>query len=185
MGHGGDVIDELTTDHREVEEFFEQIQQVPPGSHERRRLLDRLTVELVRHSVAEEHHLYPAVREHLPMGQKIADRELADHAEVEQILKDLEGMEPGDPAFEASVARLRREVAAHVHDEERNLFVQMRQVCGEDTLRKLGEKVRTAKKTSPTRPHPATPSTPPANRLLDPGAGLVDRARDLVTGRGR
>jgi len=27
--------------------------------------------------------------------------------------------------------------------------------------------------------------TPPANRLLDPGAGLVDRARDLVTGRGK
>ncbi|MFW6722525.1 hypothetical protein ACHZ98_20630 [Streptomyces sp. MAR4 CNY-716] len=78
MERGGDVIDELTTDHREVEEFSEQIRQAPLGSHERRRLLDRPTVE-----------------------------------------------------------------------------------------------------------HPATPSTPPANRLLDPGAGLVDRARDLVTGRGK
>ncbi|MPY37939.1 hemerythrin domain-containing protein, partial [Streptomyces adustus] len=29
------------------------------------------------------------------------------------------------------------------------------------------------------------PNTPPANKLLAPGAGLVDRARDLITGRGK
>ncbi|MEO3764158.1 hemerythrin domain-containing protein [Streptomyces sp. B8F3] len=185
MGHGGDVVDELTTDHREVAEFFGQFHQAPPGSHDRKRLLDRLTVELVRHSVAEEQHLYPAVREHLPNGGKIADKELADHSQVEQMLKDLEGMEPRDPAFDPSVRELQREVIAHIHDEESMLFVQMRQVCGEDVLWDLGEKVRTAKKTSPTRPHPRTPSTPPANRLIDPGIGMVDRARDLLTGRGR
>ncbi|MDX2708433.1 hemerythrin domain-containing protein, partial [Streptomyces sp. PA03-6a] len=32
---------------------------------------------------------------------------------------------------------------------------------------------------------PAAPHTPPANKLLAPGAGLVDRARDFVSGRGR
>ena len=49
----------------------------------------------------------------------------------------------------------------------------------------LGEKVRRAKAMAPTRPHPAAPDTPPANKLLAPGAGLVDRARDFVTGRGK
>ncbi|WP_407563898.1 hemerythrin domain-containing protein [Streptomyces sp. 184] len=185
MGHGGDAIEELTTDHREVDDFFEQIRKAPHGSHERRRLLDQLTIELVRHSVAEEQHLYPAVREHLPMGGTIADKELADHADVEQMLKDLEGMDPEDPSFDPAVEKLQREVTAHIHDEETNLFVQLREVCGEDALQELGDKIRTAKKISPTRPHPSTPSTPPANRILDPGAGLVDRARDLVTGRGK
>lgn len=41
-----------------------------------------------------------------------------------------------------------------------------------------------AKKPAPTRPHPAAPDKPPANKLLGPGAGLVDRARDMLTGRG-
>jgi hypothetical protein len=49
----------------------------------------------------------------------------------------------------------------------------------------LGEKIRRAKAMAPTRPHPAAPDTPPANKLLAPGAGLVDRARDFVTGRGK
>jgi hypothetical protein len=52
-------------------------------------------------------------------------------------------------------------------------------------LDELGEKVRSAKKTAPTRPHPGAPDTPAALKILAPGAGLVDRARDLVTGRGK
>jgi hypothetical protein len=33
-------------------------------------------------------------------------------------------------------------------------------------------------------PHPAAPDTPPANKLLDAAAGLVDRLLDTFTGRG-
>ncbi|MBB1246923.1 hemerythrin domain-containing protein, partial [Streptomyces durbertensis] len=36
-----------------------------------------------------------------------------------------------------------------------------------------------------TRPHPGMPDKPPANRLLAPGAGLVDRARDALSGRNK
>lgn len=61
MGHGGDVIQELTADHREVDGLFDRIEAVPARGSERRRLLDQLTIELVRHAVAEEQHLYPAV----------------------------------------------------------------------------------------------------------------------------
>lgn len=54
-----------------------------------------------------------------------------------------------------------------------------------EALNELGDKVRTAKKTAPTRPHPSAPDTPPGNKLLGPGVGLMDRARDLLTGRGK
>ncbi|MFY7066141.1 hypothetical protein ACOQFV_09790 [Nocardiopsis changdeensis] len=36
---------------------------------------------------------------------------------------------------------------------------------------------------APTRPHPGAPDTPPADRLLAPGAGLIDRMRDALSGR--
>lgn len=56
-----DVIAILTHDHREVEELFQQLEQLESGAHERRReLTDQAIIELVRHSVAEEEHLYPA-----------------------------------------------------------------------------------------------------------------------------
>ncbi|MFB7216516.1 hemerythrin domain-containing protein, partial [Streptomyces sp. NPDC056255] len=59
MESGGDVIAELAADHRELEDLFSQI-ELQPVDHPRRRVLaDRLTAELVRHTVAEELHLYP------------------------------------------------------------------------------------------------------------------------------
>ncbi|MFB6703317.1 hemerythrin domain-containing protein [Streptomyces sp. NPDC056333] len=185
MGHGGNVIAELTTDHREVDELFEKIEVLPVGDKRRRKLVDELTIELVRHSVAEEMHLYPAVRKHVDGGDWIADKEIADHAEAEQHLKGLEGLAPDDPRFDHLVAKLRLEVSEHIRDEEERLFPLLVAACTPEALNELGDKVRTAKRTAPTRPHPAAPDTPPGNRLVGPGVGLVDRARDLLTGRGK
>lgn len=185
MGHGGNVIAELTTDHHEVADLFNRIQGLPPGSPQRKDLIDEVTIELVRHSVAEEQYLYPAVREHVDGGGPLADKELADHAEVEQMLKRLEGLPADDAQFDGLVTRLITEVTKHVADEEQRLFPLLAAACSPQQLDELGDKIRTAKKTAPTRPHPSAPDTPPANKLLAPGAGLVDRARDLISGRGR
>ncbi|MER6840203.1 hemerythrin domain-containing protein [Streptomyces platensis] len=185
MAHGGNIIDELTTDHREVEDLFGQIEASPSGQEERKHLIDEVTIELVRHSVAEEQYLYPAVREHVANGDAMADKELKDHSEVEKILKKLEGCSADDPQMDQLFLTLKESVTRHVQDEESNLFPQLRTACSAQTLDTLGEKIRTAKKMAPTRPHPSAPVTPPANKLLAPGAGLVDRARDFVTGRGK
>ncbi|MGY3200130.1 hemerythrin domain-containing protein [Streptomyces sp. TE5632] len=185
MGHGGDVIDELVTDHREVEDLFGKIEDLPAGHKDRKAYADQATIELVRHSVAEEAYLYPAVREHVENGNTLADRELADHAKAEQIMKDLESRDAGDAEFDRLVGMLMGEIREHIADEEQNLFPGLRASCSPEQLDQLGDKVRQAKKTAPTRPHPAAPDKPPANKLLAPGVGLVDRLRDALSGRGK
>ncbi|MEU4656034.1 hemerythrin domain-containing protein [Streptomyces sp. NPDC023723] len=185
MGHGGDVIAELTTDHREVEDLFGRIEALPPGDKQRKTYADQVTIELVRHSVAEEAYLYPAVRQFLPDGDEIADKEIEDHAEAERTMKELEGAEPGGAEFDRLITALMTEIRSHLRDEEDNLFPRLRTAASEDELIKLGDKVRQAKKTAPTRPHPSAPDTPPANKLLAPGVGMVDRVRDALTGRGK
>jgi hemerythrin superfamily protein len=185
VGHGGNVIDELVTDHREVEELFGKIEALPSGDKRRKVHADQATIELVRHSVAEEAYLYPAVREHVAGGDALADKELEDHAKAEQIMKDLESLEADDPQFDRLVTSLMSEIRMHVTDEEDNLFPRLRSACSADALNELGDKVRMAKKTAPTRPHPSAPDKPPANKLLAPGVGLVDRLRDALSGRGK
>ncbi|MFD8804208.1 hemerythrin domain-containing protein [Streptomyces sp. NPDC059597] len=185
MGHGGNVIDELVTDHREVEELFGKMEGLPVGDGNRKVYADQATIELVRHSVAEEEYLYPAVRKHLPDGDTLADEETEDHAKAERLMKDLEGHEATDPEFDRLVEALMTEIRAHIADEEKNLFPRLRAACGPEVLDELGDKVRRAKKTAPTRPHPAAPDKPPANKILAPGAGLVDRLRDALSGRGK
>ncbi|MFD7014684.1 hemerythrin domain-containing protein [Streptomyces sp. NPDC059161] len=185
MGHGGNVIDELMRDHREVEEMFGRIRAMSGQDQQLRDLVDQVTIELVRHSVAEEQYLYPAVREHVDGGDSLADKEIEDHSRVEKLLKRLEKTDTGSAEMSPLLQQLMDEVAAHVQDEENNLFPMLRQACTPQQLDDLGDKIRRAKSMAPTRPHPSAPSTPPANKLLAPGVGLVDRARDFVTGRGK
>lgn len=182
MAEQRDVISVLTHDHREVEELFDQIER-STDPQIRRDLTDQVITELVRHSVAEEQYLYPAVRQHLPDGDELADKEIADHGEVEEALKALEDMDASDPRFMTAFQEMSGNVKGHVQEEENELFPKLRQQATAEELRSLGEKIEMAKKVAPTRPHPSAPDTPPLNKILGPGAGLVDRVRDKLTGR--
>ena len=180
-----DVIAVLTHDHREVQAFFTELDDTRDRADpkQRKALVDRATIELVRHSVAEEQFLYPAVRHNVPGGAELADREIREHAQVEQTLKELDGMQPGEPAFEPTLEQLMESVKAHIAEEEGTLFPQLRSVCTTDDLVEMGRLVTAGKKVAPTRPHPGAPDTPPGN-LAAPALGLVDRVRDALSGRG-
>ncbi|GAA1405521.1 hypothetical protein GCM10009639_52560 [Kitasatospora putterlickiae] len=197
MGHGGSVIEELMADHREVAELFDGLQALPPGDDRRRQIVDEFTIELVRHSVAEEQYLYPAVREHVPGGATPADKEIADHAAVERLLKELEGMAAADGRF-ALAERVVAEVTEHIADEEDNLSRRSRtparrrswrnSASGCGRRRSRDRRVRTPPPRPPRRPtsrrHPASAwSTAPATwspaaagpeaRAAAPPAGAV------------
>lgn len=178
-----DVTQILIEDHRAVDKVFEELQSGKGTAEHRRELVDHVLAELVRHSVAEEQYLYPAVRKTLPDGNEIAEHELAEHAEAEQIMKDLDGMQPGDPRFDERLGELVTAIRHHVEEEEGNLFPKLREACDSNELASLGEQVGKAKESAPTRPHPSAPDKPPMNRILDPGAGLIDRMRDSLSGR--
>jgi hemerythrin superfamily protein len=181
--HTPDLIDVIVSDHREVEKIFTELESRSGSFEHRRQLADHVIAELVRHSVAEEMHMYPAARKALPGGDQLADHEIEEHAEAEQIMKELEGVEASDPRFDQLVGKLIADVRHHIEDEEGDLLPRLRQNCSADELRELGAKVLRAKKVAPTRPHPSAPDKPPANLILAPGAGLIDRLRDALSGR--
>jgi len=181
-GHGGDVIAELTTDHREVEELFGKLEATSDAT-QRRELAAQVIAELVRHSVAEEMYLYPTAKEVIPGGEGLVERELKEHAAAEQVMNELDKADPSGPEFATLAGRLIADVRAHIAEEEGELFPRLRDVCPTSQLDDLGNKVRAAKQLAPTRPHPMAPDTPPWNKILGPGTGLVDRLRDHLTGR--
>lgn len=178
-----DLVSVITQDHRSVESVFGELEQRTGTPGHRRDLADHVIAELVRHSVAEEMYMYPAAREALADGDKIADHEIEEHAEAEKVMKSLDGVDPNDDKFDQLLGTLITDIRHHVEDEETNLLPKLQQACSEEQLRDLGEKVLKAKETAPTRPHPAAPDKPPANKILGPGAALVDRMRDALTGR--
>jgi hypothetical protein len=71
----------------------------------------------------------------------------------------------------------------HVDDEESDQFPQLREHLSREKLVELREQVERAKKLAPTRPHPDAPNSELFHKLVGPGVGLVDRARDKLTNR--
>ena len=63
-----DVVYILTTDHQEMMELLEQIEQTTDAER-RRDLADAVIAEVMRHAVAEEMYVYPAIEEHVPDGK--------------------------------------------------------------------------------------------------------------------
>lgn len=184
MGHEADIIEELTADHRAVQRLFDQIRAAAPGSHARRELVEQATIEFVRHSTVEKEYLYPAVRDHVVDGDQWADRELAGHAEVEQVLRELDETGPDDDRFVPLTLSLMALVTDHVREEEQRLFPRLQALCPPGLLQQLGERVRTARKATPTRPRPRALDSPRANKLTAP-LSLWDSVRDALSGRGR
>jgi len=182
-----DVIDVLEQDHREVEEMFAELESLRGAATEeaksrRKDVADQVTIELVRHSVAEEVLVYPQVEKRVSAEE--AEHARKEHAEAEETLARLEKLDADDPAFDDELATLIREIRHHIEDEEGQMFAHMRQVIDDDELRRLGSRVEAFKKVAPTRPHPNVPNEPLPRMAAGPAASLLDRMRDLATGRG-
>ncbi len=92
----------------------------------RRDLADRLIAHLVRHSVVEEMFVYPAAVNYLVDGDELVAHDLAEHEQLEGMLRELEGLDAGDERFLGVVLDLQTSLAQHFADEEAQQFAQLR-----------------------------------------------------------
>ena len=172
-----DLIDVLVVDHRRVEQLFTELEAGLADLDRRTGLVGAVIAELRRHAADERAYLYPVTCVVLPDGEEIVGRQDAEQGEIEQLLADL--TEADGNALAQVIALVRH----HVDDQEGDLFPRLRQALPPDELLQLGRRVEAAKKIAPTRPHPSAPDRPPLNKLVAPGAGLLDRVRDALTNR--
>jgi hemerythrin superfamily protein len=171
-----DLIEILVHDPHELDDKFSEL-TAARDLGERRRILDDVTIELVWHAVIEETHLYPAVRRHLPDGDRIADKFASDNAHVERLLEELQRSATADEVFAALTRRLMVEVYEHMREEQDALLPRLAEHTSPEDLRRLGERVESAINSAPTRSELADPERRPYDGF---GAELVHRVRDQV-----
>jgi hypothetical protein len=169
---GRSMLELLEEDHHQLRQLCDRLAAAPADQ----RLIDVLVATLSRHLSAEEQYLYPTVRAVLPDGGEVADREVAADGELLRALRLLER----DPAL---LAEVDTHVRHHVERASRQVFPGLRTACSGNELIRLGNRVQIAREAAPTRPHPATPQTPPLNKLVDPAVGAIDKVRDALTRR--
>lgn len=170
-----DAIEVLTTDHREVERLFEQVQSESAGKEQ---TVEKIVRELSIHDAIERELLYPAVKDKLSSGgERLAEHSLDEHEEVAALLAEIESTE--DQAQRDSLLqRVISDVKRHVAEEEQQIFPQLRSTMGQEELAELGSKLEQAKGRAPTHPHPHAPRSGLGAKVAGAGAAAMDKARD-------
>ncbi len=178
---GRNVVDVVAGEHRAILALCADLAEGDVPEAKRRRLAQVVVATVSRHLSAEEQYLYPAVRATVPGGAALADRELAEDHAIGVTLKELG--QAGGADLDRVAAALAVQLRRHAEAAGTDLLAPLLQLAPADDLIRLGNRVETAEEAAPTRPHPATPSTPPWNKVVDPAVGVLDRVRDAVARR--
>jgi hemerythrin superfamily protein len=131
---GATATDILRADHREVERLFADFESAGEEGHARRVAMQALCTQLELHDALETSAFYPALKQIDPRRIGSAER---DHDHVRGLVGELRGRNDCDASCEGLIAQLKALVAAHVRQEEHELFPRLEQQS-EHRLRDLG-----------------------------------------------
>jgi len=177
---GQDVITFLELQHRQIKQLFGEVRA--SSGEQRERTFTELRRLLAIHETAEEEVVHPAARKALPGGDAIINARLQEENKAKKALSALEELDPNSPEFDAQFSTFAMDVLAHAAAEERQEFEPLAASLSEAELERLRHTVELAERFAPTRPHPGVESQA-ANLVVGPFAAMVDRARDLLTGK--
>jgi hemerythrin-like domain-containing protein len=112
----------LRNDHRTVRGLFQQARAFRDRDREMRvAAVKELFLLLDIHSSIEEQFFYPELQDS-EEAAAIVEQSLADHQEMDDLVKDLEDMDPMAEGFDNGLAELLAAVELHVDTEENQLF---------------------------------------------------------------
>ena len=138
-----DAIALLKSDHRQVEQWFEQFEKARDGNR-KQNLAGKICNALKIHTTIEEEIFYPAFLD------ATEDKDLHHEAEVEhagakKLIAEIEGSGPDDEYYDAKVKVLSEMIKHHVKEEEQlgGMFAEARK--SEMDLKSLGEQMAARK----------------------------------------
>jgi hemerythrin superfamily protein len=173
-----DVVSLLAQDHEAIRERLMEFEGAQPEL--RSELFRELTAQLVRHEVAEEVVVYPALREE-PGGDVVTEERVAEESEAERLLAHMEKLDPQTEEFMGAMRDLTAAVLDHAAREEAEVFPLL--LAHDDTayLEMLGQKFKGEKLAAPTHPHPHSPSSVVGKKVVGPFTAFADRVRDSAS----
>lgn len=175
-----DVVAFLKQQHQQVKQLFEEV--ITTSGQAREEAFTELRRLLAVHETAEEEIVHPRARRELQNGDGIVEARLQEENEAKQTLAELEKLDVASAEFETKFAAFRQDVVAHAEAEEREEFVELREALDESQLQRMRSAVALAERTAPTHPHPGV-ETAGENLMAGPFAAMLDRAKDLITGK--
>jgi hemerythrin-like domain-containing protein len=182
-----DALTFLRADHESVLGMLERLDGAPSGTGAQLSGLEKMVSQLViaesQHEAIEEQFFWPAVRDALDDGDRLADSAIKQEQEGKKLLARLEDGKPGDPDYHDALQQFVKAGREHIMFEQNEVWPRFKAAVSREDLESLGEKLEKAKKAAPTRPHPNTPPNPAVQKTVGTAAGVADHLVDAVSGR--
>jgi hemerythrin superfamily protein len=139
----GDWTESLAAEHDAVLALFDKMLATDETQTiQRRMLLMKVGHALDKHAYAEEHVIYPALRE---ANETMDAQELeTEHGEVKEFLYRLQHMDFDDPEWTDTIRQFRSSVEAHAKMEEEQVFPRLRSEIDEQLNERLTKEVNRA-----------------------------------------
>lgn len=121
----GNWAESLAAEHDMVLALFDKMLATEDSqATQRKMLLMKISHALDKHAYAEEHVVYPALRQ---ANDKLVAEELeAEHGEVKTFLYRLSNMAPDSAEWIPTVTEFRTALSAHIRMEEDEVFPRLR-----------------------------------------------------------
>jgi len=138
-----DAIALLKSDHRTVEDLFEQFESAS-GNGRKRKIAEQICLELTVHAQIEEEIFYPACEGKIE--EDLLKEAYVEHDGAKVLIAEIEAGGPDDDYYDAKVKVLSEQIEHHVEEEEKRMegmFAQARK-AGLD-MDALGDQLRARK----------------------------------------
>lgn len=161
-----DIFEVLGADHADVKRMLTELERSPDNStgageavvEARKRVAERLIIDVSAHEAAEEGFFWPVVRERLASGPALASEATGQEAKGKEILAKIDKLPAADPEFDLLVNAFAPDCRSHIEFEETQVWPALRAALSAAEAVDLGDRLAKAKERGPTRPHPGTPA---------------------------
>ena len=103
----------LEQDHREVEEWFDEFDELKEDDNRKGQLAEKICLALKVHAQIEEEIFYPQARE-ATKDNDLIDEAVVEHATVKNLIGEIEAMEAGEELYDAKMRVLGEMVKHHI-----------------------------------------------------------------------
>jgi Hemerythrin HHE cation binding domain len=174
------VLSLILIDHVKVMNTIKELEAVPPNDTDTKKDRFNFLKALINtHTKAEEKVVYPALKQFIPDTINVS---LDEHKVTDDLLKDLDSTDMGDPCWKARLLVLWNVTVAHMNTEEGPVFDVARANISESQLISIGQSFQQSKGTAGIAPSGTRAQASASGSGRGSGRGY---SRDFKTSMGR
>lgn len=133
------IYDAITADHEKHRDLLDKIANTEGDSPERRKAWNAFYCDIKSHSAAEEEEFYSKLMSET-WGQDAARHSVHEHAEMDEIVDELNEMDMSSPGWLTRFKTLKHDYEHHMEEEEDEVFTRAKKVVGEEDNDAFGQR---------------------------------------------